>query len=368
MIKELTLENFKTHKDTRLVFSPHINVIVGKSDHGKSNIIRALNWVVTNRPLGENVIRWGQEETLVQLIIEDNKKQIGITRSKKKNHNKYIISTSDSEEDISFTSFGSNPPQPVLDVLNLSDINIQKQSKQYFLIFDSPGQVATYIRSITKLDKVDNVVKLLASKIRIEKGDITNCQNNLEVIKQELDELAKIDLNGLEDKIDKTKSLIEKNKNLLKEQQELSKLLYDLEEIERSIIYLPDNIDEILQKGDQVSKSYLEISDEKSNLTILLDELELIERQKIVLPKNVEVLSKIEETIQQYSNTCKMVDKLLNLLDDIVDVDEEIFNASHKIKSLLVEEKQLMSQLNNCPYCGSELSDKSKSCLLNNNN
>jgi len=368
MIKELVLENFKTYKNTKLTFSPHINVIVGKSDHGKSNIIRALNWVVTNRPLGEKVIRWGQEGVLVQLIIEDNKKQIGITRLKKKNHNEYILSISDSEDDISFTSFGSNPPKPILDVLNLSDINIQKQSEQYFLIFDSPGQVATYIRSITKLDEVDNVVKLLASKIRVEKGNISICQNDLEVIKQELNELAKIDINGLEDRIDKTKSLIKNNDNLLRKQQELSSLLYELEEIERSIIYLPGNIDEILQNSDKVSKFYLEIYSEKRDLGILLDELEEIEQQKIVLPKDLKVLLDVDDVIQQYSNSCKMSDELLDLLDDLIDVEEEIFSINHKIKSLLVEEKQLTGQLENCPYCGTALSDKSKICLLNNNN
>ena len=149
MIEELKLVNFKSHNNTKLTFSPHVNVIVGPSDNGKSNIIRGIRFVSSNRP-NKKIITFGKKEALLQLTVKDNGVSTGITRTKTKNHSKYILSTAD--ENIKFTAFGSHPPEAITQIINLDEINIQKQSEQNFLVFDSPGQVATYIRSITRLD------------------------------------------------------------------------------------------------------------------------------------------------------------------------------------------------------------------------
>ena len=52
MIHSIKIQNIQSHKDTQLEFNPGINAIVGSSNNGKSAILRALYWVVYNRPLG----------------------------------------------------------------------------------------------------------------------------------------------------------------------------------------------------------------------------------------------------------------------------------------------------------------------------
>ncbi len=56
MINSLSLKNFKSWKDTLLEFHKGVNAIVGTTDAGKSNVIRAIRWVVFNRPSAESRI------------------------------------------------------------------------------------------------------------------------------------------------------------------------------------------------------------------------------------------------------------------------------------------------------------------------
>jgi len=71
MIKQLTIKNFQSHKKTKLEFSDGVNIIIGQSDSGKTAIIRALNWVVNNKPSGDSFrSHWGGD-TNVEITMED---------------------------------------------------------------------------------------------------------------------------------------------------------------------------------------------------------------------------------------------------------------------------------------------------------
>ena len=52
MLIQLVIENFQSHEKTALEFCSGINTIVGSSNSGKSAILRALYWVVYNKPGG----------------------------------------------------------------------------------------------------------------------------------------------------------------------------------------------------------------------------------------------------------------------------------------------------------------------------
>lgn len=45
MLSRLTLENWQVHESLELTFDPHITIIKGPNDSGKSSIVRALKWV-----------------------------------------------------------------------------------------------------------------------------------------------------------------------------------------------------------------------------------------------------------------------------------------------------------------------------------
>jgi len=88
MIKNIRIINFQSHQNSFLKFDSGVNIIVGESDRGKSAIIRALRWLIWNRPTGDDFrSNWGGD-TEVTIEIND---EVFITRKKTKSFNGYIV-------------------------------------------------------------------------------------------------------------------------------------------------------------------------------------------------------------------------------------------------------------------------------------
>jgi len=67
MIKTLSIQNYQSHKDSTLEFDPGVNVIVGSTDSGKTAIIRALRWLIWNRPNGDSFrSTWGGDTKVTE--------------------------------------------------------------------------------------------------------------------------------------------------------------------------------------------------------------------------------------------------------------------------------------------------------------
>ena len=86
MIDKLVIKNFQSHKHSVLVFSPRVNAITGTSDVGKTAIIRALKFILQNKPAGDDFISDWANEVSVELLINGT----SIERVKVKS-NSYII-------------------------------------------------------------------------------------------------------------------------------------------------------------------------------------------------------------------------------------------------------------------------------------
>src|SRR5690606_38834795 len=82
VLNKLVLRNFQRHKKLTLKLGK-ITTIVGRSDVGKSAIIRSLRWALTNRPAGTGMIRRGTDLCRVSVFI--GKDKIRRVRGKKKN-------------------------------------------------------------------------------------------------------------------------------------------------------------------------------------------------------------------------------------------------------------------------------------------
>ena len=411
MIGELLLKDFKTHKDSKLVFSSGINVITGDTGQGKTNILLALNWAVNNRPLGSNCIRRGQDSTTVIAKVIDDKNACSVIRSRGESENSYDIEKGGvsivGEEPL--TAFGNSPPKEVLEILNLSDINIQKQRDKHFLVYTSPGQIATYIRSVTKLDEIDRVTKLLFSKIRTKKTEISCQQEELKSTNKKLVILNKIDLELLQNKIVEAKDVVLKIKQIEEKIARIGRIITALRTLEKHWIRIPDNVDEmfadidsrqnsitqislrlsplkiliekikkieackislpddvdkIFENIDSRQKSIVEISSRLSPLKILIDKIKTNDACEISLPKDLTILSTVEQSSEKYENMYERINVFHTLLEEIYLVEIKIENSDSQLKKLRCEEKQLMEELTSCPECGVELTEESKRVLL----
>lgn len=364
MIGKLSLKNFKTHEDTTLEFSPGINVITGDTGQGKTNILLGVQWVKDNRPLGVGCIRRGQDGGSVNIEVKEHEELYSILRKRSESENVYDIIKDGKGLESPFTAFGNSPPEVVSEILNLSDINVQKQRDQHFLVYTSPGQIATYIRSITKLDEIDQVTKLLSKKIRVVTGDISRCQEELKSTNKKLDVLNKIDLELLESKITKANNMLLKIKQVTEKIERVESIVRALKILEKNRIYIPSNISEVFESVDFEQEVIVITSSRLSMLGLLVDKIKRIKESRITLPEDLTILSTVECALEKHGSIRKKISVLLELLEDIYHVKLKIADGGKRLEQIEDEEKHLMEELSICPSCGVELTEESKVILL----
>jgi exonuclease SbcC len=180
MIKKVAIQNFQIHKETELEFKEGMNVIAGSSDNGKSSIIRAIRWVLMNRPTGFAFHTHGaKDDTAVCIVFGDYE---CVTRRKgEKNTGGYHY-----RQD-TFAALRTDVPPEIQRVLNLSDINIQSQHDPYFLLQDSPGEVAKKLNVVAGLGIIGDTIKKANNVVRDRKEAVGN------LVKQEADYKAMFD-------------------------------------------------------------------------------------------------------------------------------------------------------------------------------
>jgi DNA repair exonuclease SbcCD ATPase subunit len=168
MIKQLKLIRFRSHDDATLNFTPGVNVIVGDSDSGKSNIVRGLRWQRFNRPSGFSMrSHWakGSEATEVTTALSEG---VGVTRFRNNTKNEYRLSTLSEP----LEAVRTDVPSPVCDVLRMDDVNMQRQGDKPYLLDESPPEVARILNAIAGLDGIDEAHTRIAGKIK-ENQDTT---------------------------------------------------------------------------------------------------------------------------------------------------------------------------------------------------
>lgn len=143
MLSSITLTNFQSHGDTTIRLSPRLTAILGRSDSGKTAVVRALEWLRTNRPRGVGIIRQGQKEC--EVVVVANEHEVRRRKSTGKT-NEYGV------DDQTFSVVGLDVPEAVSSVLNLDDVNVQTQIESHYLILSPPTQIASAINTTCGLD------------------------------------------------------------------------------------------------------------------------------------------------------------------------------------------------------------------------
>jgi DNA repair exonuclease SbcCD ATPase subunit len=407
MLKEARIFCFQSHEATVLKFGSGINIIVGEgNDIGKTALFRAIEWPITNRPLGDGFISNFQDGSAkVELITED----ANVIRTKGPKENKYILTAGEFNEEV-FKAFGSNPPEPVRDALNFLDVNIQKQLSLPFLVLDSPGQIAQHIRDIANLDDIDKVINLLKSKARTVIDQLAIHNKSLEKTDQELTEISKINIKHFETLLKQTEetkldaqdisffieslssltvnlremennwihlpkdvdqiikdvsTLLVNNKSQAIQIDNLEKLITNLREMENNWIYLPKDVDEIVEDVSTLLVNNKSQAIQIDNLEKLITKIKKLEQQKITLPADLDnILIAVEEAKLQYNNKVREITTLNSLIEQLRKIDERMLKIHQEENEKLEQFNILLEQLASCPKCASKLTDKTKQHLL----
>lgn len=295
MIQSITLQNFQSHSQSLLELDPGINIIVGDSDSGKTAILRALNWVLTNRPTGDAFRRNGTEKTIVTVAVDNG----SISRLRSNRENVYLDALGEK-----LAAIGTSVPESVTNLVRMDvDVNVQRQLDAPFLLSCSAGEVAQRLNTVVGLDDIDiglsNAARRVKQNQATYEGVISQCASleeqvsafaYLEQMEQEVESLERISEDLLQISVDKSslqnvlagvvadqsalRLMPDMNRALLGVQQcEISLQNYNI--IEEQVADLSACVLSIKQTVDSLAKlpDVLALSGQVEDVTSLLDQL-----------------------------------------------------------------------------------------------
>ena len=350
MIEKLSIQNFQSHKNTELEFDAGLNVIVGATDSGKSAILRALNWLIYNKPSGNSFkSHWGGV-TSVSAIIDNT----FISRIKDA-QDSYIIKNPGKKQK-ELKAFGQNVPDVITRFLNLGDVNIQKQLDNPFLLTESPGKVSQFFNRIANLDKIDSSLSKINSEISKTKQLIKFNEESIDEKKEELlryDNLHEIELlyKKLSRLVNKAEIIEKKIEKTLEIIDAISLIEFNIGELTADLSLEP-LINELLDLYKTREKSVNALVSLNNILTSIRKVNAQIESYSEIINDDVEIyaLQVLYQDKRKLNNDLVEINALLAKMDRL---SKAI--ASEESELVTLEKKWHKIKGTECPICGNKI-------------
>ena len=290
MLQKVAGKNIYGYEEFEMEFHPGVNVIIGKSDAGKSAAFRVIDWVRTNRPLGEGLVAEWAENAEGQIWTTDGNT---IKRVKDKGVNTYQINN-----EKPLKAFGQNPPDSVLEILAIDDVNVQVQGETPFMLGKplwSPGEVARVLNQAASLEDIDTSTRNLLKDVRTTERKI---ESDASVIKKQKQELKKYkNIPELEKAITQLEHL-EKHRNTLASQRNTlnnlwQDIIYAKGRLKKTID--PDPIEKLLSKAEKINQERKKLQKEST-------ELYELKREIFIVKERIKEVQAEEESLQKEYN------------------------------------------------------------------
>mgnify|MGYP006921285773 CR=1 FL=1 len=348
MIKSLFISNFQSHKKSKLDFSPGVNVIIGSSDSGKTSILRALRWLIWNRPGGESFrSHWAGKKENTQVTIELGEKDI-ISKTKGAD-NQYFLN------DLVFNAFGTEVPKEIMQVLQMSDVNLQQQLDSTFLLSKSSGEIAQYFNHIAHLDVIGIGIKNTQQWINALEASIKNDREQLAWNRKEEEQYDFLD--KMEIDIEILESLQTSFTTTVNTHKRLEDLCITITEVDSEIntsskilivetllTQILANIDLVieLQEGiDELTSAIIAI-ELKSQKIAVWEEISTAESLITAVLKNIDFVDALTTQYEELNSLCLDIESIHSELEEAERVVIEVEEEFHKSMPLT------------CPLCGSD--------------
>lgn len=334
MIEKIKIINFQVHRKKIVVFDPHVTVITGITDSGKSSIIRALNWVCKNKPSGDSFVSQGKSYSDVVLTVDGRE----ITRHRGE-ENLYKLDGN------KYYSFGkSGVPEDIDNLLNVGVVNFQSQHEQHFWFSLTPGEVSKELNQVINLGLIDDTLANIANTVRNAKSSENYTEQRLSEAKKKLEELswveqANVKLKKIEKLNKLLKDLDEKGSRIASTISEVETLTEDLQSGSRAILCSA----KVVSLGKEV-RSY---RDKIDSLEKTIKEIKKINKSFEEIP--LEDFSKIRNLKDQFLAEKNKEEKLEELLSKL-SIEDDICQLKEEIEKLEKEKKLMMKE--RCPLCG----------------
>lgn len=340
MITKIEIKNFQSHKNTVIEFDKGINSLCGESDNGKTAIIRAIKWLVENRPLGVDKLNsnWNKdfkEPMSVRLYTESG----WVERIRSKDRNGYTICHNNSNP-IELSAVGTDVPSDVIEFLRLTDVNFQYQLDSPYLISMTPGEASKYLNNIVHLDSIDKLLSTADSNKREILSEQKIVDSDIDSLKRAIKDTEWIDKAvQIKNRIEKYDEIISSKKN------DMNSLNDEINNYESITVVDLSKQEELIKNIENI-----EIPD-SSELENEINQYEESLKNKIDLTKQIKLIVKIEEIEVEDSS------ELENEINQYVALNEEILKLNKVMNELLSKMPKV------CPLCGGELKEGETLCL-----
>lgn len=326
IIEELTLKNFKSHKNSKIDFNEGITVILGQNGAGKSTLLEAIRFALFKKVDGniQDMVRKpvdAQDDVstmMVKLKFKHNNIQYEIERIKKRSSSSSTIRRLSGDKTVQITNGEKQVTEEIEKIIGVD--------KNSFLnaVYIRQGEITSLIDKtasdrkelISKLLNLDNLEKSWKNMINITK----EYENKIELN----DRL----LANKEDLLKKEKENTESTVKITEELQTDEKLK---EELTNTLKELEKEVESLNQKKEKYEKNNVQI--ESLNKTI--------EETKIQLNKEETLLKTIEAKEAENKSIEKEILKL-PLFKDFVEIKDKYDDKRAK----LVETEQDIGRIN----------------------
>jgi exonuclease SbcC len=381
--------NFESHKDSFFEFHPGLNVIIGKSDCGKSSVLRALQWVICNEPSGDDFIRVDQQQIdllrmgkkppkilcSVELELSNGYK---IERGKTRGSggvNRYTLTSPDGKI-IEFNSFGTEVPKEVKEVLGLSQITVgnQKLNLNYVPQLQTPialefqgTNLSSLLNRLNGVEDFEEVLKQLNKKVhprgelgtaeKLISARISKISDDLEKTKDYQPFIKALEnriipqleqIKEEEDKIRGAELLFDRAKKI--REKELA-IKSQLDKYKGYLALLPEvleasSLSEELRQAEEMIENYRSIMVKRKNIMIKIEELSKISKIDI---------SGVGDEIRYLSSGNKLLSKAINIQTKISQYKEALKTAKDELDKTKSRYYQFinksLNEINMCPMC-----------------
>uniref|UniRef100_A0A6M3M0C8 Putative ATPase domain containing protein n=1 Tax=viral metagenome TaxID=1070528 RepID=A0A6M3M0C8_9ZZZZ len=352
MINSLEIKNFQSHKNTKIDFCPGLNVIAGASDSGKSSILRAIGWLIKNRPSGDAIRNWDckkNDPVTVTISLEDNNKEETITKERIGSTSKYVSSKFGALDVI-----GRDVPEEVTRLLNLSEPSFQTQHDAYFLLNDSPGSIAKTLNDLVGLSIIDTIFKNINSQALASKRRVEESQNSVKSLQIEIDKLQYLD--SLDKELTEAGQLLETLNTKKVRLDGLSYILQGIDNTEGGLAQikkiLPAEKEVVVIKNKQQRLSILQTK--HSQITNLIKSIEesitRLDEEKEWLTIEKPFLA-VKKKVTQLEELKSRENILKRLVERCVSTKELIEGTVEKISKAKIEFKDTLKRNKVCPVC-----------------
>lgn len=364
MIKSLHLKGLQSHTDSTVEFTPGVNVILGETNAGKTAVIRALQWIFQNRPLGTGLTQKDAKECLAEVTTDRGT----ASRIRRRGFNGYVVN------EVEYKEIGSSVPDELTPVLDLRDVSLQEQLQPHFLITQPAGYISRYVGELLGLNSTDQVASSIKSGLTAIRSESTRLAESLE--EMEVEKASYESLDEVDGLLRRAETLDQEHVSVAASCTRLASLIeaetvasVALKSLSSKVKPLDDAISGLSSTLEEVAAREADLRrfvDVSTSLSRTISQLKAAESYvEINRPRVAElesVITSLDDSVGKLSQYASLLASIKQYVDLIESMQTQLGTLSTKAasKDREIEETknayvELLRESGSCPVCLNEL-------------